>query len=102
MLPIIRSAQSEEDLIAIWMHIAVQGGKPDAADNLLRDIDRRIAMLAKSPLLGEQQPQFGERTRRVIVGNFLVYYDVLPDAVHVLRVYHAARKIEELFPKPRF
>jgi plasmid stabilization system protein ParE len=40
----------------------------------------------------------GEFTRRIIVGNYLVYYDLLADAVHVLRVFQASRKIEELFP----
>jgi len=47
--------------------------------------------------MGEAQPQFGERTRRIIVGNYLVFYDVLDDAVHVLRVYHAARRSEDLY-----
>lgn len=55
-------------------------------------------MLASNPYLGEQQPQFGERTRRLIVGNYLVYYDVLEDAVHVLRIFHAARRIDKLYP----
>lgn len=95
MLPLIRSAQSEADLISIWRHIA--SDSPAAATRLLHRIDRRIQALAKHPHLGEQQPQFGENTRRVIEGNYLIFYDALPDAVRVLRVFHGARKIEELF-----
>ena len=98
MYDIIRSSQSDEDLIAIWLYIAEVGQSPDAADRLLREIDRRIELLARFPELGESQPLFGERTRRIIVGNYLVYYDVLEDAIHILRVYHAARRIEDLFP----
>ncbi|MDZ4657182.1 MAG: type II toxin-antitoxin system RelE/ParE family toxin [Bythopirellula sp.] len=98
MLPLIRSAHSEEDLIAIWRYVAIEASNPTAADRLLRLLDRRIEMLASNPYLGEQQPQFGERTRRLIVGNYLVYYDVLEDAVHVLRIYHAARRIDKLYP----
>jgi plasmid stabilization system protein ParE len=45
----------------------------------------------------DMQPQFGENTRRIIEGNYLVFYDVLPDAAHVLRVFYGARKLEELF-----
>jgi toxin ParE1/3/4 len=95
MLPIIRSAQSDEDLIAIWLYIAKDN--PSAATRLLDRIDKRIGALSQFPFLGEAQPQFGENTRRIIEGNYLVFYDVLPDAVHVLRVFHGARKIEELF-----
>jgi len=84
-------------MIAIWQYIGVERANPNAADDLLREIDRRIEMLARFPLLGESQPHFGERTRRIIVGNYLVYYDLLADVIHVLRVFHAARKIEDLF-----
>jgi toxin ParE1/3/4 len=95
MLPIIRSSQSEQDLIAIWLYIAADN--PTAATRLLKRIDRRIESLAQHPLLGEHQPEFGENTRRIIEGNYLVFYDALPDAVHVLRVFHGVRKIENLF-----
>jgi toxin ParE1/3/4 len=95
MRRLIRSAQSDEDLIAIWGSIAANN--PTAATGLLAKIDRRIQTLAATPFVGERQPQFGETTRRIIVGNYLVFYDVLPDAVHVLRVFHAARRLEDLF-----
>jgi toxin ParE1/3/4 len=95
MLPIIRSSQSEQDLIAIWRYIAADN--PPAAARLLEKIDRRIESLAQYPLLGEHQPEFGENTRRIIEGNYLVYYDALPDTIHVLRVFHGARKIDKLF-----
>ena len=95
MHELIRSAQSEQDLIGIWRHIAADN--ESAASKLLERIDRRIQGLAKHPFVGEQQPQFGERTRRIIIGNYLVFYDVLPDAVHVLRVFHGARQIGDLF-----
>jgi toxin ParE1/3/4 len=100
MLPIIRSAHSEEDMIAIWRYIAGEGANPSAADRQLMLIDRRIELLSINPHLGEAQPRFGERVRRLIVGNYLVYYDLLPDAIHVLRIYHASRNIEQLFPRP--
>jgi toxin ParE1/3/4 len=95
MLPLIRSAQSEVDLVAVWRHIATDN--PSAATRLLERIDQRVQSLANHPFLGERQPQFGERTRRLIEGNYVIFYDVLPDAVHVLRVFHAARKLDDLF-----
>jgi toxin ParE1/3/4 len=95
MLPLIRSAQSEKDLIGIWRHIATDN--PAAATRWLEKIDRRIQSLSTHPLMGEHQPQFGENTRRIIEGNYLIFYDVLPDAVHMLRVFHGARKLDALF-----
>ncbi|MCI0491304.1 MAG: type II toxin-antitoxin system RelE/ParE family toxin [Planctomycetes bacterium] len=95
MRRLIRSAQSEGDLVAIWRYIAQDN--PTAATRLLERIDRRTRSLAKQPFMGERQPQFGENTRRVVEGNYSIFYDVLPDAIHVLRVFHGARKLDDLF-----
>lgn len=95
MLPLIRSAQLEQDLIAIWRYVAIDNSA--AATRLLEKIDRRIESLARFPSLGNRQPEFGDNTRRIIEGNYLIFYDVLPDAVHVLRVFHGARKLDRLF-----
>jgi toxin ParE1/3/4 len=95
MIPLIRSAQSEEDLVRIWQYIAADS--PAVATRWLERIERRIQSLAKFPFLGEQQSQFGENTRRLVEGNYLIFYDVLPDAIHVLRVFHGARRLDQLF-----
>ena len=95
MLPLIRSAQFEQDLVAIWRHVAIDS--PAAATRLLEKIDRRIESLARFPAIGNRQPEFGENTRRLIEGIYLIFYDLLPDAVHILRVFHGARKLDQLF-----
>jgi len=95
MLPLFRSAQCENDLIRVWRHIATDN--PTAATRWLEKIDRRIQSLSNHPFMGEHQSQFGENTRRIIEGNYLIFYDVLPDAVHVLRVFHGAQKLDDLF-----
>lgn len=95
MRQIIRAAQFENDLIAIWRHVAQDNS--DAATRLLERVDERIALLGKFPYIGESQPQFGDNTRRIVEGNYLIFYDVLPDAVHILRAFHGARKLDELF-----
>jgi toxin ParE1/3/4 len=95
MRPVIKSFQYEEDLIQIWRYIAQDN--VGAATELLERIDSRVQALEHHPYLGERQPVFGYHTRRLIEGNYVIFYDVLADAVHVLRVFHAARKIEDLF-----
>jgi toxin ParE1/3/4 len=97
MLPIIRSAQLEQDLIAIWRYIAADNEA--AATELLKRIDSRIESLAHYPSVGGRTPEFGDNTRRLIEGNYLIFYDLLPDAVHVLRVFHGARKLDRLFDR---
>ena len=94
MRELIRSTKYEDDLIRIWRYVAEDS--PEAATRLLKQIDSRVQALGRNPFVGERQSQFGERTRRIIQGNYLVFYDVLPDAVHVLRVFHGARKLDTL------
>ena len=94
MRRIIRSAQSENDLIAVWRHIAADNAV--AATRLLERIDERIQLLSEFPFIGESQPKFGDNTRRIIEGNYLIFYDVLPDAVHILRV-SLGSKLDDLF-----
>ena len=63
--------QSVEDQIGIWRYVAARS--PFAADKLIDQIDDRIRSLLLNPEIGERQPQFGERTRRLIVGNYLIF-----------------------------
>ncbi|HEX6962742.1 MAG TPA: type II toxin-antitoxin system RelE/ParE family toxin, partial [Lacipirellula sp.] len=51
-LAISRSSLSEEDLIAIWRHIARDN--EDAAARTLLEIDKKIELLARHPTLGEK------------------------------------------------
>jgi toxin ParE1/3/4 len=94
MRELIRSFRYEEDLISIWRYVA--GDSPEAASLLLERIDERVQSLIQNPFIGERQSQFGARTRRIIDGNYIVFYDVHADVVHVLRVFHGARKLESL------
>jgi len=94
MRELIRSTKYDEDLIRIWRYVAADS--PEAATRLLQRIDERVEMLSRNPFVGECQPQFGETTRRIIEGSYLIFYDVHPDTVHVLRVFHGARKLDTL------
>lgn len=93
-LPVIRSPQSDRDLQDIWSYIAKDS--VTAASAMLRKIDRKIEMLATHPHLGERLTQFGPHVRRIIVGNYLVFYQALDDCIRVMRVHHAARRWEDL------
>lgn len=56
-----------------------------------------VQRLASFPLLGELDPRLGEGGyRRLVVGSYLVVYVTDEEVVRVMRVYHAARRIEDL------
>lgn len=92
---LILTDQALEDLASVWSYIARDD--PDAATRLIERIESATHRLEKYPWLGEVDPRVGEYRRRLIVGNYLVYYRVENESVIVLRVYHSARRIEDLF-----
>jgi toxin ParE1/3/4 len=90
-----RSADAIDDLSAIWRYIAKDN--PSAADRLLQEIDRALERIVRFPLIGESVDHLRQGTRRVMVGNYQLFYELASSDIHLLRVYHAARRIEDLF-----
>jgi toxin ParE1/3/4 len=96
-MPVIRrTAQSEEDLIDIWLYIAQDN--PRAADRLLDEIEEKLSLLANHPQLGPARPDIAEECRYFPVGNYLILYRILPDGIEVVRVVQGSRRLENLFP----
>lgn len=93
-LSITRTRSYERDLAAIWRYL--EEHSEQAADRMICRIESRVDLLAGFPESGERQPRFGPNCRRVIEGNYLVFYDAYEDRVEVLRVLHGARRIERL------
>jgi toxin ParE1/3/4 len=90
---IYKSPAAEDDLSGIWAYIAKDSEA--AADRMLHQIDAAISTLAYVPYRGESQSQFGDGVRRIIVGNYVVFYEVHED-IRIMRVFHGARKWEDL------
>jgi toxin ParE1/3/4 len=95
MARIVRTTLARADLRDIWLYIAQDN--IEAADRLLDRIDRTAQILANSPGLGEPQDDLKPGLRRFVVGNYLVFYDPLPDGIRVIRVLHGARRWEDAF-----
>ncbi|TIS96191.1 type II toxin-antitoxin system RelE/ParE family toxin [Mesorhizobium sp.] len=92
LLPIIRTANAEEDLIATWLHIARDDEA--AADRLLDRIEARWQQLATYPFSGAPREDIAPGIRHLVVGEYLILYRVGEDAVEILRVLHGRRNIE--------
>lgn len=92
------SAPARIDLRQIWLYVAEDNSK--AATRLLGRIEARFKMCSRQPLIGEPCFDLGDGMRRHSFGNYVVYYRPTDDAVHILRVLHGARDIQQIqFPE---
>ncbi|ANT52560.1 type II toxin-antitoxin system RelE/ParE family toxin [Mesorhizobium amorphae] len=91
MLPIVRNARAEDDLITIWLHIARDSEA--AADRLLDRIEARWQQLATYPFSGAPRDDIAPGIRQRVVGDYLTLYRVGEDAIQIVRVLHGKLNI---------
>ena len=89
-----RTAQAEEDLIDIWLHIAHDDVR--AADRLLDDIEEKFLLLADQPSLGPARPDIAPGLRYFSVRQYLLLYRKITDGFEIVRVVHSARDVPRL------
>lgn len=87
-----RTSAAEADLVRLWLHIA--NHKPDAADRHIRRIEKACEGIADFPARGRARPDLGEGVRRLVVGDYVVFYELVNDIVVVLRVFHGREDSE--------
>jgi len=90
VLPVRRTAQADEDLIAIWQYIARDNAV--AADRVLDAIEARWRQLAHHPFSGIARDDIGTGIRHLTVGRYLILYRVR-EAIEILRVLHGKRNL---------
>jgi toxin ParE1/3/4 len=95
MARVRRSALARNDLASIWLYIAKDNYA--AADRLMEEIAQTLSTVAKFPLIGESVDHLRPKARRTTVGNYQLFYEPTDNGILLLRVYHAARRIEDLF-----
>jgi toxin ParE1/3/4 len=91
---LIRTAQAEEDLIQIWVYIALDN--PQAADHLLDVLDEKSHLLAENPRLGVERVDIAPALRSWPVGSYLILYRELDDGAEIVRYVHGARRLQDL------
>lgn len=90
---VTRSREADEDLTEIWVHIAVDN--PPAADRVIYAIVEAEQRLASFPLTGRVKDGL-EDVRSWVVGSYLIFYRPRPNGIHVIRVLHGSRDIDDL------
>ena len=94
MARIVRTHPARDDVRQIWLHVALHN--LTAADRLIDRFDRTLRTLARNPLIGESAERYRAGLRRFTVGNYVLYYEPIPEGVRLVRVLHGFRKIDEI------
>ena len=86
---------ARDDLEAIWDYVARDTTK--AADRLIDQIHDRCELYATQPAAGVPGDRFREGVRYFAVSSYVVFYRPIDDGILVVRVFHGARNLDDLF-----
>jgi len=95
MASVHRSPLARQDYRDIWRYIA--NDNPAAANRLLWRIDAKLERYADNPRRGATRDNLTPGLRSFPVGNYLVFYRIVPDGIELVRVLHGARDLNALF-----
>jgi toxin ParE1/3/4 len=84
------SRAAESDLEEAWFYVAGESGG-ERADSLLEEIQARFLLLLKYPEAGRERSEFWKGLRSIVSSRYVVYYEIRPDTIDVVRVLHGAR-----------
>jgi toxin ParE1/3/4 len=88
------SSVAERDVADIVEYLAK--ANLDAAIAFIDQISDRFRLLEQYPESGERFADPQRRLRRTSLGNYVVIYQVLDDAILIVRVVHGSRDWHEL------
>ena|SRR5829696_122437 len=92
------SISARRDLIAIFEHLQPLNAR--AARRIVDDLEKRCRSLSRFPRRGTPVLTRGDvLLRRLVVGQYLVFYEVLDRIVVIDAVLHGARDYEGLLEK---
>jgi toxin ParE1/3/4 len=92
------SKQARTDLNEIWLYIANSSSDLNAADRLTDAISERLALLGRFPYLGKSlQDSNSPNVRTFPVQSYVIFYEVLPGKVRILRIIHCSRDAYAVF-----
>jgi toxin ParE1/3/4 len=89
-----RHPLAEQDLIEI--HNYIHRDNPSAAEKLVRAVNAKCELLARSPRIGRARPELKPDLRSFPYGAYLILYRIIEDGVEIVRVAHSARNLDDL------
>ena len=92
---IVWSIQSRDDLREIRKFIARDA--PNTAASFVRRLKMSVDRLRRFPESGQIVPEIGNpKIREVIYGSYRIIYELSPNRVEILTVFHGARLLGEI------
>ena len=82
---------AEQDLEAIGDYIARDN--PARAVTFVRELRDHCQRIANNPLGYRERPELSPGLRSCGHGNYVIFFDVFPDVVEIVRVLHGARDL---------
>lgn len=92
---VLKRPRAADDLIEIWDYIAEDNVA--RADAFIDDADAQFHLLLEQPMLGRSREELAPGIRSVPLGRYVIFYEVIPDGIAIVRVLHGARDLGPLF-----
>jgi toxin ParE1/3/4 len=94
------SPEAEDQLDAIWLHIARESGSIDTANRIVDRITDRFWLLARQLWIGRSRDDLAPAMRSFPAGEYIILHRIEEDeTVAILYVFHGSRDIEALFER---
>lgn len=87
----ILAESAQRDIDGILSVIVVDS--EDAAWNWYSNLHNKFTTLAHSPRIGRVRDDLLPNVYMFPFGNYLIFYDVVSDGIHVVHVIHGARDV---------
>jgi plasmid stabilization system protein ParE len=90
---------AERDLTEIIEHISISLSSPNAARDFLRIYDKKIELLATSPLafpIYDFTQEFGFDVHYICVKSYMIFYVIQGDIIEIRRVVFQSRDMSEI------
>jgi toxin ParE1/3/4 len=94
VISVVHGKLAEDDLVEIWNYVAEFN--EEAADRVLRVLDKSTARLGLLPNLGRPRPDLGPGFRTLVCEPYLIAYRIQHEAVEIVRYIHMRRELKDL------
>jgi toxin ParE1/3/4 len=96
MKPIRLAIAAQTDLIEIWSDVTAYRNS-NAADNIIDHLAATYENLAKFPEMGRRRDELFPGYRSFVVAPYLIFYQIRPEEIEIIRVLHGARNLSDFF-----
>jgi toxin ParE1/3/4 len=86
--------RAREDLLDIWLYIAVQS--PATADKVYDRIEEGCGRLRDFPQSGRVRPEIAKGARSIVVDRWLLLYRLTKDGVLIVRIVDGSRDLARI------